>query len=1120
MRKIASPHGQTRRARVFALWKFIFFLLLLSAQTRANNGHLQNTVTLTERNVPINRVLKKIQRQTGYTYFAPITLLNKAKNISIDVKDVSLTVALDKIFESQPLTYKIVQRVIIVQEKTEQSANIINEAAGPVDEVRGRVTNAEGEPIEGANVMVKGTKKVVTTNRNGEYIINGVVEGTELEVSFIGYEKRIIIAKSGIVVKTSLAIISKELDIAIVQAYGTTTRRLNIGNIAKVTADEISKQPVSNPLAALSGRVPGMIITQSSGVPGGSFKIEIRGRSSLDLSLTRNDPLIIIDGVPFEQGNVSTNQILSFANNPKAASDGTGLSPLNNLNTQDIESIEVLKDADATAIYGSRGANGVIIITTKKGRSGKTTANASIYSGFSNIGRSAEMLDTKAYLQIRREAFLNDGTTPTISNAPDLLVWDTTRYTNFKDEFIGGTAATLNAQLSLSGGSSNTQFRISTGYNKETTVFPGDYFDRRISSSININHTSSDRKFLANLVTNYSVDNNRLGGGYDLTSYINLPPNIRLRDSARNLNWGEGNTYFSNSNPNFNNPYAELLKQYESINENLVSNLELTFKPISNLSITSSFGYNTFNSEETSSTPKKAIDRAYATLASARFANSNSKNWIIEPRIEYIHRSKSWNIKLLAGATFQERINKSESITGNNYTNDLLLNSIAAAGAISGRNTYTQYRYTAFYGRINFAFENKYLFNITGRRDGSSRFGPSNRFANFGSLGIGYLFSENKFIADLLPIVSYGKIRASYGISGNDQIGDYNYLDLYNSYSTQYQGTPTLFTARLYNPDYKWERNRKLEVGIEINLLKDKIAFSSSYYQHRSKNQLIKYSLPIITGFISVTSNREALIQNSGWEFILSTKNITNGNFNWATSLGLTIPKNKLISFPNLSTSPYTRTLVEGQPLSVIYGYKFTGVDPNTGLYTFEDANKDGQLTPVTDYQVLGNSDPKFYGFFRNTLSFRGFEFDMFLDVRKQLGLNYLNYQGSSVPPGVFSYNQPKVVLDRWQKAGDMTSIQKVSASGSSPTSRLLNTLTSSNALFSDASFVRVKTLSLSYKISASVSEKISISSCRIFINVQNLYTFSNYKGADPETQNIYQLPPLRTIVFGLHLTL
>ena len=426
--------------------KLLILLIVIACLQTSARGFGQ-TITLSLKDAPLEKVFKEIKKQSGYSFVYTRAQLKNSAPVSINVTNYGLQDVLELCFKNQPLSFVIEDRYVVIQ--TSSSVTQQPASQSPALDITGKVINEKDEPLPGVTVTAKNSKKATSTNENGEFSMKAINSEEVLVVTSIGYHKEEIPVnkQQHFIIQLKTAI--ENLDETIVIAYGATTQRLNVGNITKVRGDEIALQPVSNVLATLEGRVPGMVVTQTSGVPGSSVTVQIRGQSSLDLKLSRNDPLFVIDGVPFEPGIVVTNQMTSAANRPTSTNLG-GLSPLNTINPYDIESIEVLKDADATAIYGSRGANGVILITTKKGKSGKTEFGFNISSGGSKVTRTMSMLNTQQYTQMRREGFLNDGLTPTTSTAPDILLWDTTRNTNIKNTLIGNAHQT-DVQASLTG---------------------------------------------------------------------------------------------------------------------------------------------------------------------------------------------------------------------------------------------------------------------------------------------------------------------------------------------------------------------------------------------------------------------------------------------------------------------------------------------------------------------------------------------------------------------------------------------------------------------------------------------------------------------------------------------
>jgi len=1070
---------------------------------------LGQSLSFSFRAVPLEEAFREIEKKTDYRFVYAREALATAQPVSFDVKTDRIEVLLQKLFENESLSYSLNKNYISVQQRADRPQPAM------LPPLEGRVVNESGAPIAGASVELKKESAMTVTDADGRFRFEHANPGGTLRVSSVGYAAKEIAIGGRKTIDITLAVFVQSLDETVVIAYGTTTNRLNTGNVTRVTAEEISKQPVSNPLAALQGRVPGMIVTQSSGVAGSAFQVMIRGRNALDLSLAKSDPLFVIDGVPFEPGNGVTNQLVSAANKPNNTSVG-GLSPLNTLNPNDIESIEVLKDADATAIYGSRGANGVILITTKKGKRGAATLHAQVRTGWSRVSRTMDMLDTKQYLAMRREAFLNDGQTPANSTAPDLLLWDTTRYTDMKKLLIGHTARQVNAQLSLSGGSETTQFLLSGSFHRESSVFATTLADQVVSFHSSMQHRSADKKFGATFSAYYGNDRNRTIQN-DLTRYINLPPHLKLFDSLGKLAWSEGGVNFSSVN-SIINPLSLLEKQYRSLNENMSGNLGLSYAITEGLQVKASFGYNRFATDEVVLHPKISIPPTSTGQPFSNFAFATSKSWIIEPQLEWKRTVGAGQLTVLAGTSFQEQQSRSTFITANNYNSDLLLGALAAAGNLTASNAAAHYRYHAVFGRLHYNWKDRYILHFSGRRDGSSRFGPENRFANFGAAGFAWIFTSEPFMNKTRSVLSFGKLRGSYGTTGSDQIGDYSYLDLWSP-STPYAGVTAYQPGSLHNPDYQWSINKKLEIGLELGFFSDRILLSGSFYRNRCGNQLLNYQLPSQAGFGTIVRNLPALVENKGFEFVLSTRNIESGMFGWTSAFNISFPKNRLLSFPGLAASSYAEQFQEGQPLSLFRGYQYLGVDPATGVYTFEDINKDGVINASGDRIFLGHTDPDFFGGFQNAFRLGQWRLDAFFEFRKQKGLNYLAKLATTNFPGTVT-NQPVAVLDRWQLPGDITHIEKFSRVAGGPAGLAARNLGQSDAVYSDASFIRLKNISVSYTLPEAWMQKLRIRRSTLFAQAQNVFVLTDYKGSDPEIQDIYVLPPLQTLVIGIQLSL
>lgn len=1072
----------------------ILILLTVIACLQVSARGFGQSVTLSLSNAPLEQAFKEIKKQTGYSFVFTRAQLKNTSLVTCQVKNAELKDALDICFRNQPLSFVIEDRYIVVQTKGAATQPSIPQLS--TIDISGRVINENGDPLPGVTITANKSNKATSTNERGEFSLMGINDDDVLIITSVGYYREEIQVNKQNIFLIRLRISVGSLDETIVIAYGTTTRRLNTGSVSKVTSEEISKQPVSNPLAALQGRVPGLLVTQSSGLPGSAFFLQIRGRNSLSQG---TQPLFIIDGVQFMMNSISLSQ---------SALTPTSQSPFNNINPADIESIEILKDADAIAIYGSQGANGVVLVTTKKGKTGRSNLDINFYTGFGKVTRSVELLNTPDYIRMRREAYINDGITPNASIAPDLVVWDTTRYTDWKKLLIGETAKVSNLQATITGGNIQIQYLLSTNYYSEVTVFPGDQPATRGGARLNVSHTSVNNKFNVSVNTAYSVDNKKLSYN-DLTRFIYLAPNApAVYDSAGNLNWPSG----------FDNPMSYLFRKYNSETNSLIANANFQYKALSFLNLKLNAGYNLMQIDEQVQHPIKAQRPSSATTGSAELSDNNLKSWIIEPQAEFKKNLHKGVLDILAGLSFQQRKQYGNKVTGAQFTNDDLLGNISSAGLITATNKFSQYNYAALFGRINYNIRSRYIFNINLRRDGSSRFGSEKRFSNFGAFGGAWIFSEENFVKRHLKFISFGKIRGSIGVTGNDQIGDYQYLDSWTSTtSSQYQGSSGILPTQLYNPIFEWERNKKLELALEAGLFNNRVLFTAAYYRNKGDNQLVFYKLPTQTGFSNILKNLDANLLNKGFEIAITSKNIVKTNFQWQTNFNITIPSSKLLKYPGLEISSDRFTYMIDQPLDIFFGFEYLGVNDTSGAYQFRDLNNDGRISTPGDIIKVGRIGQKCYGGIQNSFTLHNLQIDVFVEFRNQTGKNYL--ATNATRPGAIG-NQPVYVLSRWQKPGDFTDIQRFTTTATNPAFSAYNNYRSSSALITDASYIRLKNISISYRISKKLMEKIKVKDLRIYVLGQNLLTITKYEGADPETQNLITLPPLRILTAGIQVNL
>jgi len=1094
-------------------------VFLLAAGLTASATGFSQKVTLSEKNVPLGKVFQDIKKQTGYEFLYTDEMLQGTRVVTIDLKNAELIDVLATCFKDQPLTYTIIENTIVVKPKPPTGEFQPPVSSPPPGEIKGRVTNQQGVPLAGANIIIKRTKRGTETNVNGEFTLSNVNPDDILIVSFIGYKTQTVKVGGGKDFPLTMEVSKNQLDQVEIQGYGTTSQRLTTGSIATVTAADIEKQPVINPLQALQGRVAGVVVTQTSGYASAPIKVEIRGRNTI--GNVPSDPLYIIDGVPLTvlevpgSGSGYATGSTGFVQNPYMPGPANGQSPFFSLNPADIESMTILKDADATAIYGSRGANGVIIVTTKSGKVGKASFEMNIYQGLSSVTRHYDLMNRQQYLEMRNEAVQNDGYGQYLQNPAfnnyfyDLKIWDTTRYTDWQKYVWGNIGKTTDAQMSLSGGSKQTTFRIAAGYSHLTDISTAQGASQRGSIQFNFSHKSNDQKLGITFSNFYSVVAPDM---INVQSMALTPPNAPpVYDTRRNLNFagwypGQGLLY----------PFSQVLQPYSSTTYFINSRVNISYEILKGLVASSNFGYSNADANQKYFTPIASQDPATNPTGSSQFGYNSTVNWIVEPQLGYSHFVGNGKIEGLLGVSTQSVAGDGNFVTGSNYTNDNLLSSIGNAPFKNAFDSYVRYKYAAVFGRINYNWRNKYILNASVRRDGSSRFGPGKQFGNFAAMGAAWIFTEENWVKENIKLLSFGKFRASYGTTGNDQIGDYQYLTRWSSSNiTPYEGNNSYIPLQHANPDFQWEVNHKLEATLNLNFIKDRLDFEFTWYQNTCNDQLVQYPLPILTGFGQVTGNSPADVRNRGIEMSFRGKIIDQKDWIWEITFNISANRNVLLAFPNLSQSPYANQIFIGKPLYLTNVLHYLGVDPQTGQYTYQDKNKDGVIS--TNFGPTGDTypvylTPKYSGGLGSDLTYKGWDLSLFFHFKKQIGNNaFISIQ----PPGGIS-NEPTEMLNRWQRPGDKAAFARYTEN---PVASDFN-LTTSDATYTDASFIRLTNLSLSYSLPVKWTRRTGLSLCRIYLKGQNLITITNYKGVDPETQSFGSMPPSKIITGGFQITL
>jgi len=1097
------------------------FMLLTVALLQVQAKGLSQSITLSGRNMDIREVFSAIKKQTGYVVFFKKGLLTGARPVTLSVHDMSLTDVLELAMKDQPFTYLILDKTISLSRKTPPvieapSGTRIDTAGDGTGKVllAGRILDADGKPLAGATIAVRWSKNSSTSGVDGNFALN-VRAGDVLMVSYVGYVSQEVRMRAGdlrdaLVIRLQPG--NNNLDQVQITAYGTTTKRFNPGDVTTITAKEIEKNPVNNVLEAIQGKVPGLFIEQGTGQPGGAFTM--RMRSSQNFSSGAITPLIIVDGVRYPTGTLP----LYDDNNYGTGNFLQGGNGLNYINPNDIASIDVLKDADATAIYGSSGAYGVIIITTKKARPSAPTLSANIYTGVSMKGEMPKLLNTQQYIMLRKEAVKNDGLTIGSSDIDINGTWPADRDHDWRKVYMGASAQSTNASLSYSGGSRNTTYVIGGSLQDNGNIQRHKGSFRNGSLRFSLNTATVDNKF------NLSLSGSWVSSKSDMVPYDfsqalaldapNAPPALLPNG---NIDWvGAGD------DPQGPSSVANINRTYNNLTSNLLANATLEYKPVKGLTLRSVFGYNEIMSKELigyPTTTKAPTDQGAAQGTVSVFNHYDIRTVTVSPYAAYDRALWKGDLSIKAGGEITDRLTYKDNIKGTGFASDALLSNPMAANFTTSAYGQSPFRGLGFYGIIKYVWDKKYILDLNGRRDGSTKFGRNHRFGNFGSIAAAWIFSEERFIKDNVPFLSFGKLRASTGVVGGDAIPDYMYLSTYNAMSGTYDNRLGLAPGGLANPNLEWEKNRNKEVGLELSFLKERIFVEGNYYRNVVSNQLVQRPISTVTGFGAYILNSDAVIRNSGWEISLSTTNIKTKDFSWSTRWNISIPTSKLIKAPTMIKQ--NPNYVVGKPLTGKLLYKYAGVNPATGVFSFTNAKgvTGDYYYELTDDDKTEFVDlaPKYYGGFSNSFTYKQWSLDVFFSFTSRKGFNSLAQAGYLF--GYWGVNGTTDWLRRWQKPGDKTDMPKVSTNLFDGYFRLQSFMSSTGA-YTNATYARLQNVSVRYHFDQRLLKKLHLGDLTVYLQGQNLLTISKFGGLDPENLNVSVIPPLRVFTGGINLSL
>lgn len=980
----------------------------------------------------------------------------------------------------------------------------------------GKVTSAsEPNGMPGVSVLIKGTSQGSLTDLDGNFSIDAPVNSV-LVFSFIGYTSQEVTFTGEGALRVILVEKPTELEEVVVTGYSSIAKKDITGSIASVKSEKFKDLSINGIDQALQGQVAGVQVTQSSGTPGGGISVRIRGVTSISAG---NRPLFIVDGIPVETGALSGRSYGGQTDNA-----------LSLISPSDIESIEVLKDASAKAIYGSRASNGVVVIKTKRGKNGAAKINFDIQRGIIQPTKKLDLLNSTQLLELQREAVINAGENP---DAFGLIpgVTDAVN-TDWQDEVLR-TGILQQYQLSISGGDDNTMYYISGSYRDEEGVQLNNQFTR-MSLVLNLDQRLTEKlKFGSNFSLSRSLNkrvkgDNFLDGVY--SGAVKSLPYYAPYDENGNL-VGPGSSLYAGF-PNFNPVAQAVLPRFDVMTVKLLGGINgtYTFNKEFMLKAQVSLDYNnvTEDNYESSQTAiggflESVGGQGYGIYSAGTTSNVNS--------FITLNYNKSLSAKqqltAMLGAEIYQSFNTSGNVQGRLFPSDDFTYIVSAGIVDNGGSLKSPPSgIISFLGDANYNYDDRILAKVSFRADGSSNFGPNHKFGFFPAVSVGWRISQESFFKP--GFVNDLKLRGSFGYTGNERIGAFQYLATWGT--ATYNGSSGVTPNNVDNPNIKWETTREINLGVDVQLLEGRIQPTLDIYYNKTSDMLLTRPYPTTTGFGGIIDNVGDM-QNKGIEFAVTSINF-DGAVRWTTNFNISKNLNEVLFLAD-SIPLYrgyagegvdgTNIIKEGEPLGSFWGLNFLGVDPATGDAIYEDRNNDGSINN-SDGMVIGNAQPKFYGGITNTVTYKGFDLSIFFQF--SVGHKVLNFSKATLVNmgGDIQNNQSVEALRRWQQPGDITDVPRYEFGST------LNNL-HSNRLLEDGSYLRLKNVSVGYNFPRQITDKLFLQQLRVYATATNLWTYTKYTGSDPEVSTLdgstsaqgidfFTLPQVKTIAIGLNATL
>lgn len=1096
--------------------KLTFFLLTIALLQVSARGLSQN-INFNGKNVSLEKVFAAVESQTDYVFMYKAASLSVAKPVTIQANGIGLETFLNKVFENQSLTYRIIDKNILVSKKEVQFQEAAVPVAAPAAEmISVYVYSAGYTPLGSATISNLTTQKHYLTAGNGSVQVPANM-GDKIRISYIGYvDHRFEITEPIMTVKSysvELVLSENKLDEVQVTVLGTTNKRTGTANIATVKAGDIEKQPVVNVLDALVGRIPGLRISPTAN-SAGVRKVELRGRNVLNENMF-TDPLYVIDGLPIATLSVNPYGASSPVNSGYSISEN----PLFMINPLDIESVDVLKDADATALYGSRGANGVILITTKKGKPGPTRFNVSYSKIFSGVQRFMDLMNTEQYLSTRREAFLNDAAFPTRDNAPDLTIWDQKSFTDWQRTFFKNEQSD-DVQLSVEGGLLQNTYRVSVGYTSTTEMYNQGRGNDRLTVGLSFMHRSPNGKLMVDLSSNSSYANNGTGASMD---FYSLPPNAPwVYDEAGQYNFEPYRNQYGTLYP-----FRDIKNWGENQTLKNQTNVGFTYEVLKDLTAGVRISGEFFSNKSGTYIPKAGKDPMFFPMSMAFYSNGSGKSLLIQPKINYVKLFGGARVNVSLAADYSYSDQDVVTVMGMMFSNDNLIKSYSNAQIVQTMNNYAELKVASLMATVAFDWQNKYIVNLNGRRDGSSRFGDGARFGNFGSAAASWVISNEEWFKNSgMDWFTFATLRSSYGVMGNANIGDYQYLSRWSNIPTgsmeklpDYDDQTIYTLVQPVNQQYSWSSASKFEVGARVGFFNSKLYLESNFYVNKDGRQLTDITTPAFTGFPSVVGNWPAVIRNQGVELMLDATVLNSKTWGLSARFQVSKNKNTLVAFEGLEDSPYRDMYKIGTSLSAKSFSRYIGINPMKGTPEFEDYNGDG-VKPIgashinfpdgelDDHYRIIDLNPKYFGGFGFRVDFkRVLSLDAQFSFENSLVADRLNNLGYGNMTNTIMYEE--IENRHWKQPGDKAIYAKYSTINNGG-------VFGSDAYYAKGSFTSLDNLSLSYILPAKWMERIKMTRGTFSVNSSKIFKLTQYRVMDVE---LGSTPQIRRIAANLRFS-